>query len=41
VNFTALRKREQLYDKLLQHLGRGVRGETRGDQELRFDGRAE
>ncbi len=41
LNFTALRKREQLYDKLLQHLGRGVRGETRGDQELRFDGRAE
>jgi glycosyltransferase involved in cell wall biosynthesis len=41
LNFTALRKREQLYDKLLKHLGRDVRGETRGDQELGFDGRAE
>jgi glycosyltransferase involved in cell wall biosynthesis len=41
LNFTSLRKREQLYDKLLERAGRGVRDGTHGDQALGFGGRAE
>lgn len=41
LNFTALRKREELYDKLLERVGLGVRDETHGGRALGFGGRAE